>query len=196
MVQTRQPRSSRSIGVARSPPAHLKRYNTDYYSLYDHNAPQQVQPVVGPFTEFGAYDRYVLFIRPSLREIKEIPTSGVRIDDLTVSRVLGKLTQQALHDNWPAELDRKGMVRATRMPLGRAAKMRVRAGDIDIDGNVMGVEDEGYYYKWWRGLHCLMGDEGFAADMYLIRPSFERFRCRGFAFKKSYKAVVQAAEDH
>lgn len=54
--------------------------------------------------------------------------------------------------------------------------------------------EEGWYYKWWGGIHCLMGKEGFDAEMYLIRPSHEEFLVKGFGFKKGYRAVVQADE--
>lgn len=86
------------------------------------------------------------------------------------------------------------MIRATRVPLGNAYKMRKAVGDVDIDGNV--VTERVYYYMWWRGLHCMMGKEGLDADLYKIRPSFEDFRCEGLIFKVSFKAVVQLPSDH
>jgi len=101
---------------------------------------------------------------------------------------------EALHRNWPADLNKAGMIRATRVPLGNAAKVYVKEGEIDIDGKIVKKHDEGYFYKWWRGIHCLMGQEGLNANLYLIRPSFEAFRCNGFTFKIGYRAVVQAPE--
>ncbi len=38
------------------------------------------------------------------------------------------------------------MPRATRAPLGLAAKTLVSVGDIDVEGDVCGKKDEGYYY--------------------------------------------------
>ena len=190
------PKRNKTVtGSARPPPPGFKKYNTNRYKVYDNHNPQSVELVPGPFTKFGSYDHYSLFIWPRGGDTKDVPISGVRIDDLTLSRVLGGMKARTLHTNWPADIDQAGMVRGTRMPLGKPAKMLVKAGDKDIDGNIINVEDEGYYYKWWRGLHCLMGHEGFEAGMYRIRPAFEQFRCSGFAFKKAYKAVVQEAED-
>lgn len=94
----------------------------------------------------------------------------------------------------PAEFDVAGMIRATRIPLGFAAKMWVKEGDIDLDEVAAGPQDGGSYYKWWRGLHCLMGDEGYANGLYLVRPSFERFKCEEFGFKLDSKTVIQAPE--
>jgi len=75
------------------------------------------------------------------------------------------------------------------MPLGHAYKILVAAGDKDIDGKV--VTETDYYYQWWRGLHCLMGKEGLDAGLYMVRLSFENFRCPKFTFKVSSRAVVQ-----
>ena len=182
-------------GSARPPTSTYRKYTTEYYAPYDHANPQQIQPFTAKFTSFSNYDHYVLFSKSTINHPNEIPSAGVRIDDLTISRVIGRMSAVNLHRNWPADLDHCGMVRATRMPLGKAAKMNVEVGDIDIDGNVIEEGNEGFCYKWWRGLHCLMGKEGFDAGMYLIRPSFEQFRCEGFTFKKGFKAVLQVAED-
>ena len=83
------------------------------------------------------------------------------------------------------------MPRATRMPLGHAAKIWVVASTRDVDGNVVEEGETGWYYMWWRGIHCLMGREGQAAGLFTIRPSFEEFKCEGFSFKIDYKAEVQ-----
>lgn len=86
------------------------------------------------------------------------------------------------------------MIRATRIPLGLAARMTVKVGGKDIDGDEVKEGEEGWYFKWWRGLYCLMGDEGYKKGMCLVRPSFESFRCEGWTFKKAFKAVIQAEE--
>lgn len=41
-----------------------------------------------------------------------------------------------------------------------------------------------------------MGHEGFKADMYMVRPSFETFKQEGFTFKLGYRAVVQMEEGY
>jgi hypothetical protein len=104
-------------------------------------------------------------------------------------RAIDEDLPKELHERYPAEFDSAGMIRATRVPLGHAYKKKMLVGDVDIDGKV--VTEEAYYYMWWRGLHCMMGKEGLDADLYQIRPSFEKFRCDGFGFKVDFKAVVQ-----
>ena len=147
------------------------------------------------FVKFSDYNHYQLYSNPTLTDLNSIPTAGVRIDDLTISRLLGQpgWGPARLHRNWPADIDLNGMVRASRMPLGYAAKMWVAEGDMDINGNVAQADQAGWYYKWWGSIHCLMGREGQRAGMYLIRPSFEK-RLPGFGFKLEYKAVIQLPE--
>ena len=70
------------------------------------------------------------------------------------------------------------------MPLGHAAKAFKKAGDKDIDGNVLTDEDEGWYYLWHRGLHMLGGQEFVEARLCLKRPAFEKDRRTGMTFKK------------
>ena len=74
-----------------------------------------------------------------------------------------------MHDPWPAEFDNNGMVKARRMPLGHAAKMQVTIGEIDRNG-VEAVENR-WYYKWYRGLHCLCGLQG--QDLHKHRSPWE-----------------------
>lgn len=62
---------------------------------------------------------------------------------------------------------------------------------MDVDGKIVRLGQEGWYHDWWRGLHCLMGKQGYDEGLYLVRPSWEKFLCEGMAFKVGYKAVVQ-----
>ena len=137
------------------------------------------------------YDDYLLYMNPGQPEIEEIPFPGIRLDDRTAARALDGLKRKSLHARWPTEFDTNGMIRATRIPLGHAAKNLVEVGDTDVDGNAVEAGQEGWYYLWWGGIHCLMGKEGYDAGLYLIRPSHEDFICPGLGFKLTRKAVVQ-----
>ncbi|KAL8727092.1 MAG: hypothetical protein Q9166_006279 [cf. Caloplaca sp. 2 TL-2023] len=190
--------STRVIKAPRKPNEALKQYSTSHYARYN-PAANNIAAAVGKFRmTYSTYDAFSLVMDPTMA-IRNIPTSGVRVDDYLAGRLLmSNLSANILHQNWPAEFDHAGMIRATRIPLGHAAKMLVRVGHIDIDGNVVQPGQEGWYYKWWRGLHCLMGKEGYDAGLYWVRPSWEKFRCEGMGFKirymkMSYKAVVQLA---
>lgn len=182
-------------GEGHKPTSAMAKYNTDHYNLYDINAPNAIAAYEGPFTKYADYDSYELYINPNLTDVNAVPTSGVRIDDLTISRVLLHFKAAKLCENWPADFDKQGMVRASRVPLGLAAKMWVDVGATDVNGNVVGEDQQGYYYKWYRGVHCLMGKEGMDAGMYVQRPNGEKPLCQGFGFKVDFKAVVQEAED-
>lgn len=128
--------------------------------------------------------------------IADIPVTGVRLDDLTISRVIELFKASILHKNWPADFDKNGMVRATRVPLGHAAKVWIEEGEQDVDGEVVEAGQAGFYYRWWRGIYCLVDEEGMAEEMYPVRPSHEAFWCPSFSFRRSYKAVIQSDGGH
>ena len=179
----------------RKPSQRLRAFGDDHYRPYDARTQNQGAPVMGPFRHFGQFDGCALYINPNLKdtELDQIPHSGVRVDDLTASKVLSHYGPKILHARWLAEFDLKGMIRATRVPLGRAAKRWVNRGERDVDG--MLVWREGWYYLSWGGIHTLMGKEGLDADRYWIRPSFESFKCPGLGFKRSDWAEVQLAPE-
>jgi hypothetical protein len=81
----------------------------------------------------------------------DIFTRGVRLDDLTASRVLSAFGAGALHGHWPANFDQPGTVRATRVPVGLVAKLWVKPGAEDIDGKAISSDKGGWCYKGWTG---------------------------------------------
>ena len=180
-------------GVARQPPDHYAQYDTDHYTVYDPKTGNVGTTVSGKFTSYAQYDQYTLYVNFGVTEADAIPSKGVRLDDLTAALVLNQCGPKMLHKNWPADFDLKGMPRATRVSLGHAAKIWRDEGEEDVDKNVVPSGAAGYYYMWWGGLHCLCGKEGLDAKVYLIRPSFEQFKCPGFGFKVSSRAIVQLA---
>ena len=88
------------------------------------------------------------------------------------------------------------MTRGLRVPLGHAAKVFKNVGDKDLEGNVLGVGEEGYYYLWHKGLHLLCGKEGLDGGVYTKRPAFEEPICEGLGWKKSTRALVQLPAGH
>ena len=187
--------SKKSRTVSHPPPkpsTHLLKYNTDHYTKYSPSEKNTALKVTAKFSKFEQYDNYTLFMDHTVTEANfndKVPTEGVRLDDRTAAIALLTQTGKTLARYWPADFDQAGMVRATRVPLGHAYKLLVKAGEQDFDGNI--VAEDGYYYQWWRGIHCLMGKEGLDAGFYMIRPSFEDFLCTKFTFKISGRAVVQ-----
>ena len=184
-------KQSRVIGTPRKPRDWMLRYCTAFYASFDPTKPKDVPPpITEAFSKFSQFDDYLLYTS-SPKSIELIPTQGVRLDDLAVAWVLmSGMSKKVLNQNWPAEFDTKGMVRASRVPLGRAAKVWITAGQKDLDGEEAGKS--GYYYRWWGGIHALVGEEGF--EHYLTRPSFEDFRCSGFGWKVSGWAIQKAEE--
>ena len=188
-------KKQRIINPPRRPTPHMLQYHTNRYRLYDATTQNQGAAVVGTFKQFGHFDDYALYINPNLlnTELEQIPYSGVRVDDLTASKVLSHYRRNILRTRWPAEFDQQGMIRATRVPLGRAAKRWVHRGERDVDEKP--VEQAGWYYLSWGGIHTLMGKEGLDADRYWVRPSFESFKCPGLGFKITDWAEVQLAPE-
>ncbi|KAL8644239.1 MAG: hypothetical protein Q9210_007355 [Variospora velana] len=178
----------------------LNKFKTSFYTLYDpalHRQAARNVPVgeVTTAKNYRVFNDYYLYSDPTTtrEEIhQKIPKRGVRLDDKTMALVLPVVGAKERNEWWPGEFDHNGMPRATRIPLGQAAKMWVSAGDVDVDGHVATEGDQGYYYLWWKGLQVLMGKEGHDAGLYMVRPSWELDECDGFGFKLSHRAVVQA----
>ena len=168
---------------------HFRRYSTSHYTLYDPKKGNVGPRASEPFLKYAQYDKYTLYMNPAVKRVEDIPTSGVRLDDMTIAFVLTLCTPDTLRANWPADFESHGWVRPTRMPLGQAAKFWKGVGEIDVDGNAVPEGGAGYYYKWWRGIHCLCGKEG-EDDVYQ-RPCHERYRCPGVGFKVSSRAKIQ-----
>ncbi|KAL9630855.1 MAG: hypothetical protein Q9164_006207 [Protoblastenia rupestris] len=117
------PAKKKVIKDARAPSMGDKKYNTEYYEHYDHENPKKVDVVVGPFSSPEHYNKYPLYIKAALDNVNAVPTMGVHLDDLTISRVITEFNAGQLNSYWRAEFDQKGMIRARRIPLGHAAKM-------------------------------------------------------------------------
>ena len=88
------------------------------------------------------------------------------------------------------EFDRKKNNKASRMPLGFAAKMFVPVGDIDRNGHA--ATQAGWYYKWYRGIHILCGEEG--AGRYKHRPSHEDTMPEMWYYDIDFRCQVQEKE--
>lgn len=73
-----------------------------------------------------------------------------------------------------AELDTQGMIRATRMPLGIAAKGFVNVEEVDFTEKAIAVGEEGYYYHWWGGNTSapLLWGMGGLAEIYKFHETF------------------------
>ena len=61
---------------------------------------------------------------------------------------------------------------ARRLPLGFPATITVKKGDVDFKGQV--ATEDGEYFKWWRGIHCLCGKVGYDKGSWVIRPAHEK----------------------
>ena len=186
----------RVIGLPYEPSTHMLSYGTARYEIYDPRKSNYSTYVNKPFTSFNQYNDYTLYMNPTLEDASSIPSQGVRVDDMTAAFVLNTCVPKILHGKWPADFDTAGMIRGKRVPLGYAAKFWKNVGDVDLDGHGVPAGQEGYYYMWWRGLHNLCGKEGLDAKVYQHRPSFETFKCPGFGFKLSARAVVQLPSGH
>ena len=183
----------RVVGIAKKLLPRYSRYNTDYYQVYDPKNPKLGTPpakAVRGLNDYAVFDSFTL-VNDSDLKIEEVPTQGVRLSDFWIARMTdSNKPLSELARCWPADFDQAGMVRATRFPLGKAAKRWVDVGEVDVNGNIVAQDDAGYYYLWYRGIHCLRGQED--EGNYLQRPSFEELKCKKLAFKLGCKAVIQA----
>ena len=135
------------------------------------------------------YKGYPLWVH-EYTKLDDVPTN-CRIDDLTISKLIDEGKPAKFYNsNWPIEFDKKKMIKSARMPLGFAAKMHVNKGDKDRHGNL--ATEPGWYYKWFRGIHILCGEEG--VDNYKHRPSHEDAMPNTWYFDLNFKCIFQDAE--
>ena len=171
------------------------QHSTDHLTKFDPNKPYHAQAVtaVRPFSTsiFYDYNGYHLCMDPNITSAREIPQLPVRLDDRLVALAYEGFSEKCRHRLWPSEFDARGLVRPGRIPLGFAAKHEYKVGDIDFDGNILQQGEEGWYYLWLGGIHCLMGKEGMDAGRFQPRD-YNMLRITGFAFKRSHKAEIQA----
>lgn len=131
---------------------------------------------------YKLFDSYPLYMDITNSNVEGSwgPPHGCRLDDFNCGEALmqystySDLEDHDLSKDYPAEFDVKGMLRATRNPLGNARKVFVTAGMVDGNGTTAGQGDVGYYYGWFHGLQPLMGKEGWDAGRYTVRPSGEK----------------------
>ena len=168
-----------------------KRYTTRAYPPYD---PDEHDHLVRPSKTnliMKDMEGYPLWMEPFGNP--ELISTACRLDDLTIANLIDYgLETKTLNERWPVEFDQKGNIRALRMPLGFAAKMYVSAGERDRNGNVATGDDEGWYYRWYRGIHLLCGDESL--DKYRHRPSHEDRMPDTWYFDLEFKCYIQDLE--
>lgn len=184
-----------SWGMTRIVKEFVRQHSTDQYTRFDPSTPYRVQAVKGvhpfPATVFYDYKGYHLCMDLDIINPRNIPQLPVRLDDRLVALAYEGFACRDRHRLWPSEFNFKGMVRPGRIPLGFAAKHEYKVGDVDFDGNVLQPGEEGWYYLWLGGFHCLMGKEGLDAGRFQS-PDFSCQRIVGFAFRKSHRAEIQA----
>ena len=167
------------------------RYTTKAYEEYDKDLHENnVNPdVASGDTIMKDFRGYPLWIGEFLSK-DDIPTNAC-IDDYTVAKLLdAEQSTKWYNARWPVELDKKKMIKAVRMPLGFAAKMWVNEGDIDRNGHT--ASRAGWYYKWYRGIHILCGEEG--VDLYKHRPSHEDALAERWYFDSNFQCHYQDDE--
>ena len=173
----------------------VSQHSTDHLTKFDPKRPYHVQAVAAerpyPHSSFYHFKGYHLCMDPSITSALEVPQLPVRLDDRLVALVYEGFLSLERGRLWPCEFDCNGTIRSGRIPLGFAAKHEYKVGDVDFDGNVLQPGEEGWYYLWLGGVHCLMGKEGMDAGRFQMRD----LECRtivGFAFRKSHRAEIQA----
>ncbi|MCJ1307521.1 hypothetical protein MMC25_001167 [Agyrium rufum] len=152
------PRSKQAKGMiheARPPSALESIYNTSRYKKWTSTStlPPRTTHEIRHFTHYLHLNDYLLYSLLAGATMKDIPTSGIQLDDFTMRYVLQStvVSKQALKTYWPGEFDRTGFPRSTRMPLGLAAKVWANVGDkaypdkIDGPPSVIEEGEQGYY---------------------------------------------------
>ena len=191
--------NGKATGAPTRPKASIMKFNTQFYERYDVAHPSNGVSYDLKFTHrWEVFNNYVLFTKEDFRalgnDVGKIPTQGVRLDDFVVAKVVMATTMKERQTNWAAEFDAFGKIRRSRCPLGHPALIYVKEGDLDVDGKVAAKEDIGWYWAFYRGIHCLMGEEGADADRFLVLGSTtekDPADGRAFGWAKGYRALTQ-----
>ena len=72
-------------------------YTTEHYQLYDVNSSQKIESISEVFVNFDKYNDYMLYINLTLKKIEKISIVEIKLNDLTISRVLSRLESKALN---------------------------------------------------------------------------------------------------
>ena len=166
------------------------KYNTAFYQLYDRRNPNPAAPYTGSYGSPAHFNEYPLFRNKGKIDAREIPRSGVGIDDLNCARLAEAYSSKDLANIFPSEFDTNGMIRAKRYPLDDAAKVYVDAGKVDQNGEI--APRSAFYYKWYRGLQLLCGE---GVRLFKVRPSYEDKTSALFTWRVGFEAVIQEPED-
>lgn len=86
-------------GVAKEPSKAMLKFSTTSYPLYNLALKNVGQHVEHPHVKFDDYNSYSLFMIPNVKLVKDIPTTGVRLDDLHVASIIdsGAFTKKQLN---------------------------------------------------------------------------------------------------
>jgi hypothetical protein len=144
---------------------------------------------------FDKYDHYHFFINFFIQDISEILIADVRIDDLTISKIIIDAKTRMLNQSWLADFDTQNMIRVTRMSLSIATKIFVNVEEMNALRQKIFVDEEEWYYLWWRRIHLLCDMKRLNEKMYKIRSSHETFATNDLIWLKKYRAILQTAPE-
>ena len=188
-------RNGRTIKNPRVPTKSEAKRNTAFREQYCPYKGNVAIAYSDKFKDMADYDKYPLVSNPNINKesfkstilVPRGPEAGVCLDDRARGIAIKEFTARERHRYWPADFDQEGMVRARCMPVGFPCVVDVKEGDLDVDGNPCTEPRE--YYGWQDGIHCLMGDEGYQAGLYMVRPSHEKPKCKGIGWKVGWKVI-------
>lgn len=89
--------SKKTIKESRISTRVLTIYIIEHYRLYDFSNFTTVESMNEAFVSFAKYDNYHLYINSTLRNIKKILIADMRLNDLTISKILDSLSFRALN---------------------------------------------------------------------------------------------------
>ena len=153
-------------------------------------ADENIQVATISFKKYSDFDHYKLYMNFFIKNIEDISSKNVRLNDLTIERILiENIRANDLNKKWSAEFDAAGMVRAIKYSLRYAFKLWIETEKADANEMIFDDSNE-WYYEWWRGLQLFCGAKD-ATDCFQIRSSFEKFLIKKMSWKMNFRAIVQ-----
>ena len=127
----------------------------------------------GLHRNYTAFDHYQLLNETANTPAPANMLARVRLCDYAAAITALNARRSHLNGLADGDFDRKGMLRSTRCPLGHAAKQWFGPGAIDRDGHVVTAGEAGWYYVLYKGIHPMVGKEGYDQGRYFMHGSRE-----------------------
>ena len=187
-------KTKRVVKASKESNSKFKSFNSDHYDAWIPNFQFSEREIIKFIESYNFVDDYVFFYKIFFTTIDDFFKFEMCLNDYICSQILFIVSHAKFNKYWFVEFDKKNMIKAIKYPLRLAAKMWITSEQTDLNEHVTRPDNAEWYFKWWGGIHCLMSEKKTDADFFMIKSSFEDFKCLHFDWKLSHRCVHQKNE--